>query len=47
MRLGVLEAGDVVGKMAMLTDETRSANVRALVPTDVEQATSEVIRNEL
>ena len=47
VRLGVLKAGDVVGEMAMLTDDTRSANVRALTPTNVERVTSEVIKTEL
>ena len=47
VRLGVLESGDVVGEMAMLTDETRSANVRAVLAATVERVTSESIKTEL
>jgi len=47
MPLGVLGPGDVVGEMALLTDEVRSASVVAIMDTEVEIITAEVMKTEL
>lgn len=47
VRLGVLGPGDVVGEMAVITDEMRSASVIAIQPTRVAVITIETMKQEL
>ena len=46
-QLGTLGPGDVVGEMAILTDEARSANVVAIAPTEVEIITEGGMKAEM
>ena len=46
-RLGLLGPGDVVGEMAVLSSEARSADVIALTDVDVEVMTAAVIQAEM
>ena len=47
IQLGLLGPGDVVGEMAIVTHEVRSASVVALRPTEVEVITEEIMKNEM
>jgi serine/threonine-protein kinase len=47
IQLGLLGPGDVVGEMAIVTHEARSASVAALQPTEVEVITAEIMKNEM
>lgn len=47
VQLGTVGEGDIVGEMAMITHETRSASVVALEPTEVMVLTDEVFAQNL
>ncbi|NTW76714.1 MAG: cyclic nucleotide-binding domain-containing protein, partial [Syntrophaceae bacterium] len=45
--LGTLEEGDIVGEMALITDDKRSASVKALEDTEVSVLTKDILSRNL